>query len=78
MNKQSLKNKRKLNPNIPTDSEGNLIVYAKNKISSTKRREECITGTFMKKDHSGEGRNLGSYKQYSFGDSIENFDSKID
>jgi hypothetical protein len=70
MTEETLRKRRLACPNIPTDSQGNLIVpHNPNRVSGTEQRKIADAGTYYKKDHSGETKNqLGTYRLYNFGE----------
>ena len=80
LTQEDLKRRRRNNPNIPTDKEGNLkLPTNKRLISGTKQREKCCTGKFHCKPHSDRpDEKLGTYTQYNFGAPVVNNDVPVE
>ena len=67
MNQSILKAKRRANPLINTDKQGNLTGYNPDKVSGTKQRHEHRIGEFYKHEPEHAGK---TYVCYHFGDPL--------
>ena len=72
MKREDLKRKRRNNPLIHTDNEGNLTGYNPEKVSGAKLRKEQKLGEFKKHDATG------SYISYSSNPNREDGDERIE
>ncbi len=71
LTQEELKRNRLVDKNIPTDSEGNLLLNNNQKVSGTKRRIESSTGIYHQKRHPERpNEELGVYEQFNFGTAL--------
>ena len=67
---ESVRERRRRSENIPTDEHGNLTVINSGKVSGKQQREKCFCGVYHKKRHPDTNNDLGTYKQYNFGEAM--------
>ena len=71
LTQEKLKKRRLTCKDIPTDSEGNLVLDDSRRISGTRQRQKCCNGHFYQKPHPERPNEVqGTYVQYDFGDPL--------